>query len=584
MNRKIFNKLNISKFMNFKNNKIIFLIIGVILVSSFIIASYMVFFTSDDESSKWLRGTVYIDGSPAPAGVNVSVIFTNKTISDVDGTNESGMYEIDVTEHVGESFELYVIYQGNMYLGSDEIGTPISMNVSEDMKDSVDVFVVTSEDNDEDDEGDDQSDDDETNDTGDDDGSSDEDETDDSDSDDDTDDDEDTGGNDDSQDNNDENDDGDTDDDEDADGDDEDDSDDDEDDEPSEDDDETDSTYLFVDKSVWQDLETEWGTSESIEIGGHVKFNITVIYNGSNLSEIQIIDTLPDGLSYDGNATVNGMINEPDTQTSNLLEWNLSAISNQNTTLYIEYDTTVEHRSTLQNNVTVNILKNESDPLTQYDEATVYVFGELTVSKSVRNINETMWNETTTVPLNGKIRFNITIEYNGTYDVENITIMDKLPNGITYLGNTTLNGEESNTESADNNKTLFWNQTILQADETLHIEFDANISKNATLKNTVQVLGNETTLGKQFDIIDLARVTGSAKELFICEKTVKRNNSWQDSIDAFVGETVTFNVTVTNLEMNVVTNLAILDTFPSGLEYVPESSVIYFENETYYKE
>ena len=568
--------------MNIKNNKIIFLVIVLLLLSALIIASFMLFFNSDDESTKWLRGTVYIDGTPAPAGVNVSVIFANKTISDRDGTNESGMYEIEVTDYEGESFELYVIYQGSMYLGSDEIGNPISMSITEDMNDSLDIFVVTSEDDD--DGGDDQSDDD-TNDTGDDDTSNDDedDSSEDGDADDndtdDSDSDNDSGGDNGSGDDNDNSNDGDTDD---NDG-----SDDgeNEDDEPSDDeDDETESTYLFVDKSVWQDFESEWDNTESIEIDGTVQFNITVIYNGSNLSEIQIIDTLPEGLSYDGNATVNGIINEPEiNQTSYALEWNLSAISNQNTTLYIEYNTSVEQRNTLQNNVAVNIIKNESDTMTQNDMATVYVFGELNVSKSVKNINETAWNETTTVPLNGMIRFNISIEYNGTYEVENVSIMDKLPNGITYRGNATFNGENSSPYSVDNNRTLFWNQTLLQPDEKINIEFDANISENATLKNTVQVLGNET-LGKQFNIIDIARVTGRAKELFICEKKVKGNNSWEDSIDAFVGETATFNVTITNLEMNVVTNLAILDTFPSGLKYVNGSSVVYFDNETYGKE
>ena len=560
--------------MNIKNNKIIFLVIVLLLLSALIIASFMLFFNSDDESTKWLRGTVYIDGTPAPAGVNVSVIFANKTISDRDGTNESGMYEIEVTDYEGESFELYVIYQGSMYLGSDEIGNPISMSITEDMNDSLDIFVVTSEDDD--DGGDDQSDDD-TNDTGDDDTSNDEDgsseegdaddnETDDSDSD------NDSGGDNGSDSDNDNSNDGDTEgDDEDA--------------EPSNDeDDETESTYLFVDKSVWQDFESEWDNSESIEIDGTVQFNITVIYNGSNLSEIQIIDTLPEGLSYEGDATVNGISNEPEiNQSSYTLEWNLSAVSNQNTSIYIEYNTSVEQRNTLQNNVTVNIIKNESDTMTQNDMATVYVFGELNVSKNVKNINETVWNETTTVPLNGMIRFNISIEYNGTYEVENVSIMDKLPNGITYRGNATFNGENSSPYSVDNNRTLFWNQTLLQPDEKINIEFDANISENATLKNTVQVWGNET-LGKQFNIIDIARVTGKAPKLFICKKTVKGNDSWEDSINAFVGETVTFNVTITNLEMSMVTNLAVLDTFPSGLKYVNGSSVVYFDNETYGKE
>jgi len=585
MNRKIFNKLNISKFMNMKNNQIIFLIIMLVLLSALIFASYLLFFNSETPSSQWLRGTVYINGEPAPPGINVSVISSNSTIYDGDGTNETGYYEIEVTDFIGESFDLYIIYQGNMYLGSDENGLPLSLTITDDMDDLVDIFVLTEDedvdDEDDSDDADDSSDtDDDTDDSGEDDGSEDseddlddEDDSDDaddgSDTDDDTDDD--TDGDDSSDDDTDDSDDDDT--------------EDEDDDEPSEDEDtENESTYLSVEKTVWENLEGIWSSSETIELGGSVQFNITVIYNGSNLSEIEIIDKLPEGLSYDGDATVNGSVTEPEVnQTTNVLQWNLPASSNQNTTIYVTYNTTVDQRHTLQNNVTVNLIKNETTLQSQVDDATVQVYGELNVSKTVRNRNETLWNQSTQVPLDGFVRFNITVWYNGTNAVSNISIMDKLPEGIDYYGNATLNGESISPGSPDDNRTLFWNYSLLNAGEQINIEFDANISKNATVENTVQVWGNET-LGKQFDIIKMAAVTGSASQLFICEKTIKVDETWENSVDAFVGDTITFNVTVTNLDMNVVTYLAILDTFPSGLEYVDDSSVIYFENKTYYRE
>jgi len=572
MNRKIFNKVDISKFMNIKEKKGILLILLLIIVSSLIITTYFLLLTSNEVPTRWLKGSVYIDGNPAPAGVNVTVFFENQSISDIDGTNESGIYEIDITDYVGETFELYIVYQGKTYRGSDETGKPITMRLDEDMDPVLDVFIVTKTESDDDaDDNDDQSD---NNDSEDDQGSDDEPSDDESDdTDDDTDNDtNDDNGSDDSNDGDDSSDDETSDDES-----------DDTDDDQTEDD-ETDTYYLSVNKYVWKHIEAAWTNDEYTSIGEKVQFNITVNYNGSNLSEIQIIDELPNGLFYAGNATVNGVNKEPDfLESDHTLQWNISAVSNKNTTVIIEYNTSVIHRNTLQNNVRVNMIKNDTTTaITQQDEATVYIFGDLNVSKTVRNMNETNWNETTVAPINGTVRFNITIDYNGSHSVENINIIDKLPDGIIYIGNATVNGENITLNITDNNRTIRYNHSLLESNDQINLEFDANISKNTTIENTVQVRANET-IGKEFALNASSSVIGQGPKLFTCKKTVSINHSeWKDSINAFVGDTATFNITITNLEMNVVTNLAILDILPDELSYVQDSSIIYFENETYF--
>ncbi|MBS3802023.1 MAG: PKD domain-containing protein [Candidatus Thermoplasmatota archaeon] len=435
------------------------------------------------------------------------------------------------------------------------------------MNRTLDVFIITADESDDDSEDDGTTDDDESDDT-------------DNDTDDDNGSDDSKEGDDDSDDDNgsdDSNDDG-GDDSDDDDG-----SDDSNDDDPTEDD-ETDTYYLSVNKYVWKQIEEAWTKDEYTSIGEQVQFKITVTYNGSNLSQIQIVDKLPVGLFYEGNATVNGTNIEPYVnEIDHTLQWNISAVSNKNTTITIEYNTSVVRRSTLQNHVRVDMIKNDTTTtVTQQDEATVYIFGDLNVTKKVRNMNETTWNETITAPLNGTVRFNITIDYNGTYSVKNINIFDQLPEGIDYLGNATLDTEDITLNTTDNNRTLRYNHSLLYPNEKINLEFDANISKNATIENIVQVWANET-IGKQFKLNASSRVIGQAPQLFTCKKTVSLNHSeWTDSINAFVGDTATFNITINNLGMNVVTNLAILDTLPDELSYEMGSSIIYFENETYY--
>jgi uncharacterized repeat protein (TIGR01451 family) len=575
MNTKIFKKINILNSMDSRKRKLVFLVLSLMILSVLLVAMYFVFFTGEESDSTIISGTVYIDGTPAPEGLNISLVFLDGILWDEDGTNESGFYEIDVTDYIGESFEVHIEYGGNMYLGADEIGSIINRTVLENMSGLLDVFVLTIDDSDDDDSDDS----DDTNSTG---GDDDDDSTDESDDSDDGGD-----GSDDGDDGSDDTPSGDDDDDDGGSGDDDDDDggsgdDDDPTDDPEE---ENESIYINVEKTIWNNLQANWNQEDVVEIGGSVQFNITVTYNGSNLSEIHVVDQLPDGLNYEGGALVNGSITEPFVDDlNNSLQWSISATSDQNVTFFIQYNASVLRRSTLQNNVSVNAICNDSSYINHQANATVMVYGDLEVSKTVKNSTDDQWFEEIAVDTGDMVLFNISVFYNGSYSLENLSVIDKLPLGINYLGNATINGVDAQPVLLDNNQTLVWNLTTIQAQETIFIEFDANITINETIQNTVNVKANES-IGKQFNEIDPAKVTGVAPLKFICEKTVRvDNSSWQQSIHAYVGDNATFNVTVTNLEVNTVYNLAIIDNMPNTLKYVNGSSIIIFENQTYYKE
>jgi len=577
MNKILANLLNNLSFLKKKHNKILvsLLLIGIVFALS--IGLYLVFFNGDDIDSKWLTGTVYIDGRPAPAGTSVYLVFPQDVLKDEDGTNESGMYRVDISDFLDESFLIQINHEGNNYTGTDETGLPINGTIINNMSFILDVFVSTTSSTDDDDDIDDGSDNTDNDDDIDD--GSDDTETDDDD--DSTEDDVDES---DSEESDDE-----TDDTDDEEEDDENDSDTGEEEgegeEESEDD--MDASYLFVEKTVWNTVEELWKNDETTEIDKHVRFNITITVNSSNPSALQIIDMLPEGLIYSGNATMNGNNSEPIINSStNSLIWNVSLASEENVTLFIEYDTMIVSRKVLQNNVTVDLIKNETSSIRKQSNATVRVFGDLIVSKTVRDNNETEWHDDISIDVGSPIRFNITISYDGNHTVSDLIVLDELPAGFTYLGNATLNENEYSPFISGNNSMfrLQWNISTLLPNEKIYIEFEANITEDIQLINNVEVSGNES-IGKQFNKKANATVIGTGPQFFVCQKNVKVNSiSWTDNIDAFVGDLATFNISITNLEMENIYGLTIIDTFPESLTYVNGSSMIFFKNQSYEKE
>jgi len=498
---------NILAKLSYLKSKRIIAAICIILILFISLFAYLILFSDSKSNQNIIHGIVYINGQPAPFGTNVSIVFSNGIAIDKDGTNETGVFEVDVTGFIDEFFEIKIVNEGNTYIGTDEMGNILNMSLSENNVDWIDVFVITSSSND-----------------------------------DDSSDDDDDG------------------------------------------EEENESSYLFIEKSVWNKIDAEWKNNESVEIGGNVQFNITVIYNGSNLSEINVLDIIPDGLEYINNATINGNVTEPIINNNdNSLLWNISAISDENITLYIQYNTTVLRRSTLQNNVTVNLIKNNTSAIIKHSNAMVYVFGDLIVSKTLKNSTETSWSEIKNVDVGEIVRFNISVIYNGSYLVNDLIIQDNLPIGLIYIGNSTLNGQETIPIITDDNKTVIWNISTLSPGEIIFIEFDVNITINATLQNTVFISANES-IGKPFNESAIATIVGNLPQNFVCKKTVSVDNStWKDTINAYVGDMVTFNVTIKNHDVKVY-NLAIIDTMPISFQYVNGSSVIFWENKILNKE
>jgi len=574
--------------MTFGNNTILtklpfwkhktgFIFIGIIILVV-LISINGIFLLSPNSTAKIISGKIYVDGAIASSGLDVRIIFPSGESIDFDGTDDQGCYTIDVSDYVNESGTFSIIYNGSTFIPSDKYGNSVNVVISDDVFSyPIDLFIFTTEedssgnDGSSDDAGEDQNDSDNANDnssdTNDDSSSDETDEendggTDDSDSSDNSGDSDDDSSDDDSNNSNDGN--------------------DDSDDGSS---DSQNTSCVKVEMLIWNDGQDALVDGVTVNVSEIVRFNVSVEYNGSfTVSDVNVLDMLPEGLEYVCNATIDGVSNEPVVdEVNHSLLWNVSSLTS-NQTMFIEFNCSVTKKGNHTNLINVTCEENTIRPLTGEDTAYVEVYGNLIVEKLVWSDDLGVWAHSTVVNVSEIVRFNVSVEYNGSFTVSDVNVLDMLPEGLEYAGNATIDGVSNEPVVDKVNHSLLWKVSMLSSSQTRFIEFDVNVTDNATYVNSVQVSAKES-IGQNFNKTSRALVTGKGAEMLICRKKVKiANGSWLDQIDVYVGDVVSFNITISNVGNGTIYNLYIFDKLPRSLIYVENSSMILFNNDTFQDE
>ncbi|RLF32678.1 MAG: hypothetical protein DRM98_03485 [Thermoplasmata archaeon] len=337
-----------------------------------------------------------------------------------------------------------------------------------------------------------------------------------------------------------------------------------------------------------------WADSVYADIGDTLRFRITIIYHetghpdASCVRSVYVNDTLPDCLEYAGGCDPNYI---PTHQSGKIIRWYFQGPYWKNESgmalvEVIEFNATVvgyTDEDGEENFVEVEGLeKCSSRPLYGNATATVIVkeqeCGYLEVTKKVWNGSS--WVDDAVVDL-GVALFNITITYHAGcgYIATNIVAEDTInPNGLSYTYDSSNYKPSSITAN-----TIVWNLTDdhdieLKDGESVSIEFEITLTAGSgTLENCVEVFALEDCCGCELYGTDCANVTVEEQPCGEIEVTKKAwdGESWVDSYNAELGETVTFNITITYHAGcgYIATNIVAEDTInPDGLSYTYDSS------------
>ena len=283
--------------------------------------------------------------------------------------------------------------------------------------------------------------------------------------------------------------------------------------------------------------------------GDTVSFEIEVTNNGTaQATNVSLIDTLPAGITFVTSSVSQGTYNST---TGLFTIGTLNAGATATLTLTGTVD--VGQGGNTITNVTTAAMGDQPDPSTAGDDlvesVTVNDAADLVTVKTLASGNAT--------PQEGEaVTFQIVVTNNGAAQATNVSLTDQLPAGITYTSDTTSQGSY-------NPATGLWTIGTLNSGATATITLtgtvDVGQGGNTITNVTTAATGDQMDPSTVGDDLDEAVVVDNTTDLV----TVKTLASGTAAVDE--GDTVTFDITVTNSGPAFATNVSLTDLLPAGL-------------------
>ncbi|TMM58964.1 DUF11 domain-containing protein [Maribacter algarum] len=299
-------------------------------------------------------------------------------------------------------------------------------------------------------------------------------------------------------------------------------------------------------------------------IGDNVIFEITVTNNGSSdASNVSIEDVVPSGYSI-------GTINDGGTATGNTIIWNITTLSSGNQVL--SYEATLNAPTNTPGEYT-NIAQittsdqydpdstpNNDDGDQSEDDETSFTIPAPTADLEVIN---------TILPSSANpgdtIIISVEVVNNGTNDATNVAVENIVPSGFTVS-----NIANSGTQTTN---IINWNSLNIPNGTSAILTYEAIVNEPINTVNeyfnTVQVVGvdqgdsdsnpNNDDGDQSEDDEDNATLMLISADLSLTKALSATSNSMPNT-----GDTLIFELTVTNNGGNVATNVSVEDVVPSG--------------------
>ncbi len=272
--------------------------------------------------------------------------------------------------------------------------------------------------------------------------------------------------------------------------------------------------------------------------GANVIFTVTVLNQGPNAAtNIEITDQLPDGYVLVSATPSTG------TYTSSTGIWAIANL-NSSSSGVLTIVATVQSTGTFTNTATVT-----SSDVFDTDGTDNAASSTVTLQSSDINITKVVDNTTANVGEN--VVFTVTALNSGADNATNLSILDQLPSGYTFVSATPSTGTY-------NNGTGIWTIGTL------------NNAANATLAITATVLSTgdytNTASVNAVDQIDPDNTDNSASATVTAPRADLELTKIVSSNSPNVGDVITFTVTLTNNgpSTSSATGVAVTDALPSG--------------------
>ena len=304
------------------------------------------------------------------------------------------------------------------------------------------------------------------------------------------------------------------------------------------------------------DLKTTKTVDKIAPAAGDVITYTIVIENVGDFpaSGIEVLDSLPDGVTY---------VSETDTQgtyrTSDNLWKTLSIANGASATLTITatVDAGTDGRTIENTARIITITQADIDITNNIDKATIYVGStDLGIDKSVSDKKP---NELDIVS------YTLTVTNNGLNNATGVAVTDILPDGVTYL--------IDNSSGYYNSATGIWNVTNAGYPYLL-----PGVSRNLVINATVDAGTGGQTIVNNAQITSMDQLDPNSANDFISNSLTVQSADISilklaDDATPNEGGMVSFTLTVTNNGPHNATGITVQDVLPAGLTYDSDNGV-----------
>ncbi|MDR2967216.1 MAG: DUF11 domain-containing protein [Methanobacteriaceae archaeon] len=286
----------------------------------------------------------------------------------------------------------------------------------------------------------------------------------------------------------------------------------------------------------------------------NINYTIIVTNKGPNdASGVFVVDILPDGLIFVSASPNIGSYNH----TTGI--WNIGNLMvNQEVTLTITV--TVNKTGTITN--FANVTGNEKDENLTNNEANMPIN---VPSATDLAINKVVSNSTPT--LGDNITYTLIVTNNGPDNATKVNVTDILPDGLLFVSASSATYDPVT-------RVITWNIGDLDAGESVTLTIVVTVTKTGNITNFVNVIGAEYDIDLSNNDANVTiravepRIVGVTDADLAITKTV--NNS-----SPYLGDTITYTITVTNNGPDNATGVKVVDILPDGLLFVSASQGTY---------
>ena len=277
-------------------------------------------------------------------------------------------------------------------------------------------------------------------------------------------------------------------------------------------------------------------------VGGSVQFTISLQNLGpSGATGVVLTDLLPSGFSFVSATPPGGTSYDPTTGF-----WTVGSLGNGATrTLVIT--ATVNPSGDFENTATISSTDQVDRDLTNNSAS-------VTVNPQSANIAVTKQVDNPSPPVNGTVVFTVVTTNQGPSDATGVVVTDLLPNGYHLVSS------QAGTGSTYTPSTGEWAIGSLLKGNSTTLRLTATVNPTGPYSNTASVTHSDQPDLDTGDNTSTVTTAPISADLNVLKQV--------DKAEPLVGDTVSFQVIVTNRGPSAATGVVIKDLLPSGFTYL----------------